>query len=166
MEVTINFSRPGKGVTRYIEGMVNDDPIRLKTIFYLPVEFSQKWSEEVWWQNGCIPRGILIGSVMKYLFYREWFSVMQLVGIDGEHLGYYVDVDTPMRMIGGEYYLTDLFLDLWIAPDGRFIELDQDEFEQGFRKGLLTHYQYKKARQVFEKLKREIATRDFFLRIH
>jgi predicted RNA-binding protein associated with RNAse of E/G family len=90
---------------------------------------------------------------------------MQLIGIDSDHLGYYVDVHTPMRKVGGEYYLTDLFLDLWIAPDGKFIELDQDEFEQGFQMGLLTSYQYKKANHVFEKLKREVTNGEFFLRI-
>jgi predicted RNA-binding protein associated with RNAse of E/G family len=91
---------------------------------------------------------------------------MQLIGVDNDHLGYYVDIDTPMRKVGSEYYLTDLFLDLWIAPDGKYIELDQDEFEQGFRMGLLTSYQFKKANHVFEKLKLEVSNGEFFLKIH
>lgn len=95
-------------------------------------------------RNGVKMPGILIGSVVKYLFYKEWFSVMQLFAQDGNHLGYYAEVDTPIRKLNGEYHLTDLFLNLWIAPDGKFIELDRDEFEEGFRKCLLTSYQYKK----------------------
>ncbi len=43
---------------------------------------------------------------------------MQLVGIDGVTLGYYVDITTPLRNRGAEYTLTDLFLDLWVTPDG------------------------------------------------
>jgi hypothetical protein len=46
MEVIINFSRPGKGITRYIEELVDDDRVRIKTINYIPPEFSQKWCEE------------------------------------------------------------------------------------------------------------------------
>ena len=166
MEVIINYLRPGKGISRYIEPLVDDDQMRIKTYSHLPPAFSQKWCEDVWWQNGCILPGILIGSVVKYLFYKEWFSVMQLLAQDGNHLGYYVDVDTPIRKISGEYHLTDLFLDLWIAPDGKFIELNRDEFEEGFRKCLLTSYQYNKANQVFEILKSSITTGDFFRMIH
>jgi hypothetical protein len=166
MDIVINFSRPGKGTTRYVEGLVDDNPVRMKTINHVPIEFSQKWCEEIWWQNGCIPRGILIGSVIKYLFYREWFSVMQLLASDGNHLGYYVDIDTPILKSHGEYYLTDLFLDLWIAPDGNFIELDRDEFEEGARMGLLTPYQSKKADQVIKYLKRSVTTGEFYRMIH
>jgi hypothetical protein len=162
MEVIINFSRPGKGLSRYIEGLVDDDPVRMKTLNHVPLEISAKWCEEVWWQNGCIPHGILIGSVMKYLFYREWFSVMKLLESDGNHLGYYVDVDSPIRKSRGEFYLTDLFLDLWIAPDSKIIELDRDEFEEGFRMGLLTPYQHKKANQVLDRLKRSVTNGEFF----
>jgi len=144
MEVIINYLRPGKGISRYIEPLVDEYQMRIKTCNHLPPAFSQKWCEDVWWQNVCILPGILIGSVVKYLFYKEWFSVMQLFAQDGNHLGYYAEVDTPIRKLNGEYHLTDLFLNLWIAPDGKFIELDRDEFEEGFRKCLLTSYQYKK----------------------
>jgi predicted RNA-binding protein associated with RNAse of E/G family len=96
------------------------------------------WCEENWWRNGYVPRGILVSSVVKFLFYKEWFSVMQLVGIDGDHLGYYVDVDTPIQKDHGEYFLTDLLLDLWIFPNGRYIELDRSEFENSLKSRLIT----------------------------
>jgi predicted RNA-binding protein associated with RNAse of E/G family len=121
-----------------------------------------RWCEQNWWLNGHIPRGILVSSVVKYLFYREWFSVMQLVGTDVDHLGYYVDIDTPMRKVRGEYYLTDLFLDLWIFPDGTYIELDRDEFEESYQSRLITQYQYRKANQVIEMLKGRITNGNLF----
>ncbi|OGN93932.1 MAG: hypothetical protein A2Y88_06510 [Chloroflexi bacterium RBG_13_48_10] len=166
MDAIINFTRPGKGVMHYVEGLVDDNSIRLKTLTCLSPGFSKKWCEDVWWQNGLIPPGILIGSVVKFLFYKEWFSVMQLVGTYENHLGYYVDLDTPMQKVGNEYFLTDLFLDLWIGPDGEFRELDRDEFEQGFKIGLLTPNQYKQTNRVCESLKREITSGEFFQRIH
>jgi len=60
-------------------------------------------------------------------------------------------VHTPKRKVDAEYYLTDLFLDFWIAPDGQCRELDRIEFEQGFREGLLIAYHYKTAYQVVKK---------------
>jgi Protein of unknown function (DUF402) len=165
MQLIINFSRPGKGITRYIEGLVDENRVRIKTRNHIAPEFSRKWCEEVWWHNDCVLPGILIDSVMKYLFFNQWFSIMQLIGIKNDLLGYYVDVHTPIRKIDEEYYLTDLFLDLWIAPDGKCRELDRDEFEQGYQEGLITTYQYKKACQIFTKLKREVTTGKFYRRI-
>jgi hypothetical protein len=165
MDIVINFMRPGKGVTRYSEGLVDNNRIRIKTVTHVSANFSRSWCEENWWRNGFIPPGKLISSVVKYLFYREWFSVMQLVGTDADILGYYVDIDTPLRKVGGEYYLTDLFLDLWIAPNGTYTELDRDEFEAGFYSGLIIPYQYRKANHIIEILKGEVINRDFFQRI-
>lgn len=161
-QVIINFTRPGKGVMRYIEGLVDADPVRIKTLTHVNREKSLKWCEEYWWQNGFIHQGILIGTVVKYLFFRKWFSVMQLLDREGAHLGYYVDIDTPIHKVRGEFYLTDMFLDLWVSPDGTLIELDRDEFEQGFRSGLITRYQYRKANLVVEMLKGNIANGEFF----
>jgi hypothetical protein len=103
MEAIINFSRPGKGTTRYIEELVHDDSIRVKTINNLSPEFSRKWCEEVWWKNGTIQKGILVGSDVKTLFYKEWFSVMDLPGIGDETLGYYVDIDTALFTVVIEF---------------------------------------------------------------
>ncbi len=166
MDLTINFLRPGKGTTRYIEGLVDEDPVRIKTLTRLSPRFSRKWCQENWWPNGCISQGTLIEVVVKYLYFREWYSVMQMLGADGRHLGYYVDIDTPMRRVGNEVNLTDLFLDLWIYPDGSFIELDREEFEQGFRSALITSYQYRKANQTLKMIIREITSGEFFGILH
>ena len=162
MEVVINFLRPGKGTTRYIEGLVDEDLTRIKTLTRLPSDVSRRWCEENWWQNGFISEGTLVEAVVKYLYFRKWYSVMQVLGADGRHLGYYVDIDTPLHRVGNEVYLTDLFLDLWIAPDGSFIELDREEFEEGFQSKLITSNQYRKANQTLKMIVREIASGDFF----
>jgi Protein of unknown function (DUF402) len=162
MEVVINFLRPGKGITRYIEGLVDEDSKRIKTLTRLPTEVSRRWCKENWWKNGFISQGTLVEAVVKYLYFRKWYSVMQVLGADGRHLGYYVDIDTPIHRVGNEVYLTDLFLDLWIAPDGSFIELDRQEFEEGFQSKLITPYQVRKANQTLKMIVREIASGDFF----
>jgi len=160
--VIIHFSRPGKSTTRYTEGLLDDNPMRIKTLTYIPADTSMKWCEENLWPKGYIPRSILIRSVLKYLFYREWFSVMQVLDKEGANLGYYVDIVTPFRKVGGQFYLSDLFLDLWIAPDGTFSEQDRDEFEAGFHAKLITPYQHRKACQTIGILKTRVANGDFF----
>lgn len=49
-----------------------------------------------------------------------------------------------------------------MAPDGMFLELDRDEFEEGVRQGLLTPYQHQKANQVFEILVLSVTHGYFF----
>ena len=61
VEAIINFLRLGKGVVRYIEGLVDDDGVRLKTQTFLPSEFSRSWCEENWWMNGYDQEGNLVG---------------------------------------------------------------------------------------------------------
>jgi predicted RNA-binding protein associated with RNAse of E/G family len=92
----------------------------------------------------------VVGSVVKYWFYMEWFSNFLMVRMDGETLGYYLDLHTLLRKVDSEDTLTDLLLDLGVTPDGCYFELDRKEFEPGFRKGLISSYQYKE-NQVFEK---------------
>jgi hypothetical protein len=166
LEVIINFFRPGKGTTRYFEGLVDEDHVRIKTLTQLTPEISQRWCEEHLWQNGYVSRGTLVGAVVKFLYFREWYSVMQLLGTDSTHLGYYIDINTPLRRFGNEIYLTDLFLDLWITPEGAFIELDREEFEQAFRSSLITLTQYKKASQAQKMITNQSIGRDFFRNIY
>ncbi len=86
---------------------------------------------------------------------------MQLLGPQDALLGYYVDVDTPVERSGGEYYLTDLFLDLWIGPDGQTIERDREEFEQAYRMELISPRQYQIANLVMQDLMRNVANGKF-----
>jgi hypothetical protein len=166
MELIIHFNRPGKGTSHYVEMLVDENLVRLKTRSVLSQEFSRTWCEEVWWPQGMIPRGVLVGAVVKYLFFNEWFSVMELLGTQGEHLGYYIDIDTPMEKKNGEYYLIDLFLDLWIGVDGRLVKLDEEQFEGAFQAALMSSLQYTQARQVFEEVILEITSGEFLKKLH
>lgn len=73
MLVTINFLRPGKGITRYIEGFVEENPVRLKTFTSLSSDFSLKWCEELWWQNGFIPEEFWLARLPSIYSTRNGF---------------------------------------------------------------------------------------------
>ena len=75
---------------------------------------------------------------------------------DGRHTGYYVDVLEPVRWRGDNPAsiapLTDLFLDLWLAPDGRFTVLDEPEFAEAEARGWITPEQAAHARRTLADL--------------
>ncbi|GAC1397290.1 MAG: hypothetical protein NVSMB52_10940 [Chloroflexota bacterium] len=48
--------------------------------------------------------------------------------------------------------IVDLFLDLWIAPDGGYVVLDEDEFEKAVADSVLTDGQASSALQTSQSL--------------
>ena len=91
-----------------------------------------------------------------FLFKDKPFDVGRIYRPDGAWTGYYADVLEPVRWRGSDPMtlepIVDLFLDLWIAPDGRFEVLDEDEFEEAVASGFLTEQQTGHARSVLQGL--------------
>ncbi len=57
--------------------------------------------------------------------------------------------------------LVDLFLDLWVAPDGNYMVLDEDEFAEAATLGHLTREQVGHARSVLQELTAATARGEF-----
>ena len=159
-QVTIELARIGKPPRTYHEGFISDNGIELRTLSILSPEKSANYSR-IWHDVGAFSRDRLILTVKKILFYQEYFSILQLLDTENRLLGCYVDIATPLTKTNGIYQLTDLILDLWIAPDGGYTELDVDEFEQACAAGKLSPDWETQARQTFARLKTEITQGDF-----
>jgi predicted RNA-binding protein associated with RNAse of E/G family len=153
--VVIHYHRPGKGITQYVEGLVEDDGIRLHTYTQIP-EAERRLLDRALVSQGLIPSGSSAASIRKFFFYREYFDILEFRDSQGGLLGYYSDIATPLTKIDGRYHMTDLSLDLWLYPDGRCLELDLDEFEQSVADRIITDEQACNARQTFERLKAEL----------
>lgn len=95
-----------------------------------------------------------------FLFKDRPYDVARFYRPDGVWTGYYADVLEPVRWRGADPHtlepLVDLFLDLWIAPDGRYLVLDEDEFEQAARSGHLNAEQIATARSTLDQLVGEV----------
>lgn len=151
MEVVIHRHRPGKPSQRYVEGFVDDDGRRLRTLTALPAGFRPPW----------MPGDRMARSVAKYHFYEEPFGIMELRDADGNVLCHYCDVLTPLQKRDGEYHVGDLFLDLVILPDGTVRELDHDELDAAEASGLLSARAAADARAVLARLKAAAAAGAF-----
>ena len=157
MEVNIYYRRlSARGTTIYREGLVTDNGQRLTTHTIVPEEFRLGLSQ-AFWKGNLLPRGYLLGSVRKRYFYGEHFDILAYYNTAGELAGYYSDIATPLRKLGDDYYLDDLFLDYWLAPGQPPMALDEDEFDDAIQHGLLTAEQIGNARSTFARLGQEIA---------
>jgi predicted RNA-binding protein associated with RNAse of E/G family len=152
--VTIHLARVGKPERSYREGLVEDNGIRVKTFSIVPESIRIPLSEK--FQNyGWIPRDQVIHSVTKYLFYYEFFGIVQYPDQTDHVLGYYCGIVTPLKRNEADYFLTDLILDLWISPDLEVIELDRDEFETAISQDLFPTNLEKDALGTLSRLKSE-----------
>jgi len=100
-----------------------------------------------------------------FVFKGRPFDVGRVYRPDGAWTGYYVDVLEPVQWEASDPTtlepIIDLFLDLWIAPDGKYMVLDEDEFEEAISLGHLTDKQIDHARSVLQDLV-EATRRDAF----
>jgi predicted RNA-binding protein associated with RNAse of E/G family len=63
-------------------------------------------------------------------FTDRWFNVFEIYDRDdGALKGWYGNVSTPARFLDGRLEYSDLYLDVWMDPEGTQTVLDQDEFE-------------------------------------
>jgi predicted RNA-binding protein associated with RNAse of E/G family len=97
-------------------------------------------------------------AAVWFVFTGLWYDVGKVYNLHNEWTGYYCDVMKPVkRSINVEgkpdcFEITDLFLDLWINPDGTYEIQDEDEFEDAVRDGAIDAELEKKAWNVLNAL--------------
>ena len=71
------------------------------------------------------------GDLFVEFYYRaRWFNVFQVYARDGRLKGWYCNLSTPIQEEAGELRYADLALDLFVRPDGTWVEDDREEYEQ------------------------------------
>ena len=74
-----------------------------------------------------------------FVYRNRWYDVGKFFDRARNCVGYYCDMVKPTKQLlrgsSRTAIVTDLFLDLWIWPDGRYAVLDEDEFKHGLRRG-------------------------------
>jgi predicted RNA-binding protein associated with RNAse of E/G family len=152
--VAIHHVRPGKETQIFREGFVSDDQRGLAT-FSLFSEEDTQWMAGRLRSQGFIEAHQVAQSVSKFYPRGESFNLLVFRDQNGDTLGYYSDMAMPLRKVDDEYEIVDLFLDIWLKPDGTLLELDWDEFETATSKGLVTEEQQTLAVTAMERLKQE-----------
>jgi predicted RNA-binding protein associated with RNAse of E/G family len=157
MQVNIHYTRlSASGTISFCEGLVADNGQRLTTYVVL-TEAERLQMSQACWKSSMLPHGYLLGSLRKHYYYGEFFTVLECFNLEGKLAGYYSDIATPLQKVGDDYYLTDLFLDYWLAPGQPPLALDEDEFDEAVGAGVLTTEQIACARSTFARLREEIA---------
>ena len=92
---------------------------------------------------------------------RNWHDLGAIYDREKRFKGYYCDICTPLKRISDGYELTDFFLDLWIFPDGRFLVLDEKEFDRAVKHGWMSPDQTLRAKKELRELVDKIELKKF-----
>lgn len=98
----------------------------------------------------------------------EWHDLGKIYSPSGTLQGYYCDIIRPLRRTAEGLEIDDLLLDLWIFPDtrrtgtsGRYLVLDEDEFDEALKQGWIEPSIATRARKELEKLIAEVESGRF-----
>ncbi len=91
---------------------------------------------------------------ISYNFWDKWYNVISVYDADLNFKGYYSDVMTPVQKTMTRVTATDLFLDVFMFPDGRWKVVDEDEFEEALEKGLMDEGIARNAREALSEITR------------
>ncbi|MEJ2216776.1 MAG: DUF402 domain-containing protein [Gemmatimonadota bacterium] len=76
--------------------------------------------------------------VVWFTFPGAWHDIGRFHTPDGRFTGCYANILTPVRFLGpDEWETTDLYLDVFVDPDGDVSLLDSDELDAGLRQGAI-----------------------------
>ena len=71
---------------------------------------------------------IVRGDVFTEHYYSErWFNILHIASPEGRPRGWYCNVAMPAEWNDEGISFVDLYLDLFVHPDGRYAVLDEDE---------------------------------------
>ncbi len=82
----------------------------------------------------------------------EWFIIHEYYTRDGDLLGIYANINTPIEAGQGRIKYLDLLIDVIKKPNEPAKIIDREELEEIYAKGLITDYLYKKALETAEYL--------------
>lgn len=83
-----------------------------------------------------------------FTFPGLWHDIGRFHLADGTFTGVYANILTPPILgEGGFWHTTDLFLDLWLEPEGTLEVLDEDELTEALERGWVTPETARRARE-------------------
>ena len=96
-----------------------------------------------------------------FVFANRWYDIGKIYNLEDHFTGYYCDIILPMKRLETHFEITDLFLDLWVSPDGSYQVEDEDEFESAIAHNWIQTDLANQARDALQDLIAEIESGAF-----
>lgn len=100
-------------------------------------------------------------TAIWFVFTGLWYDIGKIYNLNNEWTGYYCDIMKPVKRSPDQFEIVDLFLDLWVTPNGNYEIQDEDEFETALEEGTISTELAEKARNVLDDLIGEVVSGKF-----
>lgn len=100
-------------------------------------------------------------TAVWFVFRGQWYDIGKIYNLKNEWTGYYCDIIVPVVRAADRFEITDLYLDLWVYPDGSYEIQDEDEFEAAIQSGAIDTDLARKAREALNALIAEVESGEF-----
>jgi len=143
--VRINYRRPPDRVQVFEQRLVHDAPdVKVTLAEDMPYEPPMRIEGSVVLELG--------SDVVWFTFPGIWHDVGRFHRADGTFTGLYANILTPPVLNDSEWDTTDLFLDVWMAPDGTTLLLDEEELDEAQGRELVSGEMATRAREEARRL--------------
>jgi predicted RNA-binding protein associated with RNAse of E/G family len=122
-EIEIHYRRPPDRLDIFVQDLVVDEPDH-KITLHDPSSLTTALTvgDQVIQEPGA--------PIVWYVFPNTWYDIGRFHLEDGSFTGYYVNLIVPPELGERRWTIYDLCLDVWLDPNGSYIVLDQDEFDE------------------------------------
>ncbi len=152
-QIEVAYRRLPDNTVIYREELVYESPDTLAWMSRIP-KINTKAAEIIHRGGKPDPKGY---RVIWFVFRNKWFDAGRFLDSMGRFLGYYCDIIEPIRVFTSKRVeVTDLFLDLWVYPDGDTRRLDEDEFEEAVKRDVIKQELAKTALSELAKLEWDV----------
>jgi predicted RNA-binding protein associated with RNAse of E/G family len=157
MEITIHYNRIIGPSVIYNEVLIDENSQRIKSKAIMNEAICNALTRGLQ-RDKFIRANQRVTGLDKIYFYDRAFNVLKFYGAEGEVLGYYSDICTPLTKTSAtNYVMTDLILDLWLFPNGSALELDWDEFDHAVQNELISPELQTLAKTTLARIQRDVA---------
>ena len=125
--MAIVYRRPPDDIQHFSQELLHDGAACKITLLVLERDDSSLQVGEIE-----VPPG---GAILWFMFPGRSYEVAAVYDETATFLGYYTNFVQPPRPETAVWHLTDLFLDVWQAPDGPPRLLDEDELTEAADRG-------------------------------
>jgi predicted RNA-binding protein associated with RNAse of E/G family len=147
--VRIEYLRPPDRLEVFVQRLILDTPEVIITLaesvpFDPPISIEgrialEAGSDAVW-----------------FTFPGVWHDIGRFHRADGTFTGFYANVLTPpVIQAEGLWQTTDLFLDVWVNPEGKLTVLDEDQLREAEEEGWVSGTDAARAREEVKRIERE-----------
>ncbi len=95
-------------------------------------------------------------TMLYFAFVGENWDILKIYSNEGKFKGLYIDILSYTKRYSNTLEMLDLFLDIYISPDGKVSLLDEEEIKTALNSGIIDEktfdFAYLTAREIIERI--------------